>query len=440
MGRSWQNMNHCTRAGGRTPATLALLLSVVSCVAELAWHVEGVTIVGFYSATCPKAETIIQQEVQSRFNSDPTISAALLRMFFHDCFVQGCDASILIDPTPGNTPEKQSGPNLTLRGFDLIDAIKSKLEAECPGIVSCADIIAIATRDAVALVGGPSYEVKTGRFDGKRSRSSDANILPSPDSDVDQASSAFASQGLSLDDLVVLLGAHTTGFARCGFFSDRLYDFQGTGQPDPTMNPALVSRLKGVCPDPASGNSSDPTVFLDQGTRDAFDSSFYSQLQKHNGILRIDQVLQDDSRTSPLVSRFTETDAFFPAFISSITTLGALNLKTAETGEIRLDCRRVNPTTPNPPAIPPSPAQAPASGAPPPRKPSSPPPSRPTTTAPAQPPGSGSPPVKPHKSPSSPPPRRFPRLPLPLPLPPLPLPLPPFRRLSPPANPFNPFP
>ncbi|KAH7282233.1 hypothetical protein KP509_35G020700 [Ceratopteris richardii] len=392
MDRSSRNTNRSTRTGGRCAATLSLLLSVVTCLAQMPWHVEGTTTVGFYATSCPNAETIIQQEVQSRFNSDPTISAGLLRMFFHDCFVQGCDASILIDPTPGNTPEKQSGPNLTLRGFDLIDAIKSKLEAECPGVVSCADIIAVATRDAVALAGGPSYQVKTGRFDGRRSKSSDANILPSPDSDVDQASSAFASQGLSLNDLVVLLGAHTTGFAHCGFFSDRLYNFQGTGQSDPTMNPPLVSRLKGICPNPASGSSTDPTVSLDQGTRDTFDSSYYSQLQKHNGILRIDQVLQDDPRTSPLVSRFTDAGAFFPSFISSITTLGDLNVKSAQTGEVRLDCRRINPITPTPPTTRPTP-----------------PPITP------QPPVSGVPPVTPRKPPSPPSLRKGPSIPLPLP-------------------------
>ncbi|KAH7282231.1 hypothetical protein KP509_35G020500 [Ceratopteris richardii] len=306
MGRSSMNTNRPTRTGGRCAATLSLLLSVVTCLAQMPWHVEGTTTIGFYARSCPNAETIIQQEVQSCFNSDPTISAGLLRMFFHDCFIQRSSYGRL----HRNTEVGQREDRITsLRNYDntTVDAPEP---SECPGLFSCADIIAVATRDAVALAGGPSYQVKTGRFDGRRSKSSDANILPSPDSDVDQARSAFASQGLSLNDFVVLLGAHTTGFAHCGFFSDRLYNFQGTGQPDPTMNPSLVNRLKGVCPNPASGSSTDPTVSLDQGTRDTFDSSYYSQLQKHNGILRIDQVLQDDPRTSPLVSRFTDAGAF----------------------------------------------------------------------------------------------------------------------------------
>lgn len=46
--------------------------------------------VGFYSSTCPKAESIIRGVVQQRFNRDRSITAALLRMHFHDCFVRVC--------------------------------------------------------------------------------------------------------------------------------------------------------------------------------------------------------------------------------------------------------------------------------------------------------------------------------------------------------------
>lgn len=67
-------------------------------------------------------------------------------------WLQGCDASLLINSTPGNSAEKDAGANLTVRGFDLIDTIKTAVEKICPGKVSCADIIALATRDSVALV------------------------------------------------------------------------------------------------------------------------------------------------------------------------------------------------------------------------------------------------------------------------------------------------
>ena len=111
-------------------------------------HGQG-TRVGFYSTTCPTAESIVLSTVQTHFRSNPTIAPGLLRMLFHDCFVQGCDASILID---GSNTEKTAGPNLLLRGYEVITDAKTKLEAACPGIVSCADILALAARDSVVLV------------------------------------------------------------------------------------------------------------------------------------------------------------------------------------------------------------------------------------------------------------------------------------------------
>jgi peroxidase len=67
--------------------------------------------------------------------------------------LQGCDGSILLDPSASNpNPEKTANPSATLRGFNVIDQAKSALEAVCPQTVSCADIVALAARDAVVLV------------------------------------------------------------------------------------------------------------------------------------------------------------------------------------------------------------------------------------------------------------------------------------------------
>ena len=67
--------------------------------------------------------------------------------------MQGCDGSILLDDTSSFTGEKNAGPNRnSARGFEVIDKIKSAVEKVCPGVVSCADILAIAARDSVHIV------------------------------------------------------------------------------------------------------------------------------------------------------------------------------------------------------------------------------------------------------------------------------------------------
>ena len=67
--------------------------------------------------------------------------------------LQGCDASILLDDSATIVSEKNSRPNKnSLKGFEVIDEIKAKLEEACPQTVSCADIIALVARDSIVLV------------------------------------------------------------------------------------------------------------------------------------------------------------------------------------------------------------------------------------------------------------------------------------------------
>jgi peroxidase len=64
--------------------------------------------------------------------------------------VQGCDASILLD---GDDGEKFALPNLnSVRGYEVIDAIKADLESACPEVVSCADVVALAASYGVLFV------------------------------------------------------------------------------------------------------------------------------------------------------------------------------------------------------------------------------------------------------------------------------------------------
>lgn len=147
--------------------------------------------------------------------------------------MQGCDASVLLDDSANFVGEKTAAPNLnSLRGFDVIDAIKSDLESVCLETVSCADILATAARDSVVLVcvlsssqlftrdfdlefenliysqsGGPSWDVQMGRKDSfTASKSLANNNIPGPNSTVANLVSKFQNVNLSLKDMVVLSG------------------------------------------------------------------------------------------------------------------------------------------------------------------------------------------------------------------------------------------
>jgi peroxidase len=59
---------------------------------------------------------------------------------------------VLLNGTNGNEAEKDSAPNLTLRGFAFLDRVKALLEHECPGVVSCVDVLALAAHDAIGTI------------------------------------------------------------------------------------------------------------------------------------------------------------------------------------------------------------------------------------------------------------------------------------------------
>ncbi|KAJ6944658.1 hypothetical protein NC652_009882 [Populus alba x Populus x berolinensis] len=107
----------------------------------------------FYDESCPNVNNIIRGVLVQALYTDPRIGASLTRLHFHDCFVNGCDGSILLDNTDTIESEKEAAPNNnSARGFDVVDDMKAAVENACPGIVSCADILAIAAEEAVCLV------------------------------------------------------------------------------------------------------------------------------------------------------------------------------------------------------------------------------------------------------------------------------------------------
>ncbi|XP_023739774.1 peroxidase N [Lactuca sativa] len=298
----------------------------------------------FYSTSCPNLRNIVRKQVLNAIKTETRMAASLLRLHFHDCFVNGCDASILLD---GNDGEKFAFPNInSARGFEVVDAIKTAVESSCSGVVSCADILAIAAQDSVLLSGGPSWKVLLGRRDGLVANQSGANTnLPGPTESVANIATKFLAVGLNLTDVVSLSGAHTIGSARCAVFSNRLFNFSGTNGPDETLlNQAMVSDLQAQCPANGDGNK---TTALDRNSVDLFDNHYFQNLVNGKGLLESDQFLYSSdeavSTTRTLVEIYSnDSRIFVNDFVRSMIKMGNTNPLTGESGEIRKNCRVVN--------------------------------------------------------------------------------------------------
>ncbi|KAG9448662.1 hypothetical protein H6P81_008627 [Aristolochia fimbriata] len=300
----------------------------------------------YYSSSCPHVLNIVRRELECAVLSEPRLAASVLRLHFHDCFVQGCDGSILLDDTYSLKGEKEAPTNAnSVRGYELIDRVKNKLESECPGIVSCADILTIAARDAVILVGGPYWDVPLGRKDSRTASFTLANEnLPTADQGVLTLLSKFLYQGLTVTDMVALVGAHTIGMARCENFRERIYGgFQTTAKNSPLAASHLES-LKRICP---VNGGDDNVAALDQLTPNLFDNSFYQYLLRGEGLLNSDQQMYTSllgSQTKDLVVKYAhDSVAFFQQFSDSMVRMGNItNHESFTTGEVRKNCRFVN--------------------------------------------------------------------------------------------------
>ncbi|XP_024025306.1 peroxidase A2, partial [Morus notabilis] len=300
----------------------------------------------FYATTCPRVTAIVRRVVRRfQYRTDPRITASLARLHFHDCFVNGCDGSILLDNADKIESEKEALPNNnSVRGFDVIDEIKTEVERACPATVSCADILAMAAAESVCLSGGPSWRVRVGRRDSRIANRSGANTaIPVGFDTLDVLKSKFSAVGLDPTiDLVSLSGAHTFGRVQCGIIEHRLYNFSNTGAPDPTLNPTFLARLRRLCPRNGNGTT---LANQDPITPDGFDNTYYSILRANKGLLTSDQALfsTPGADTIHIVNRFSASQfTFFKSFAKSMIKMGNISPLTGTYGEIRFNCRRVN--------------------------------------------------------------------------------------------------
>ncbi|KAL7149494.1 hypothetical protein ABFS83_05G044800 [Erythranthe nasuta] len=289
----------------------------------------------FYDSRCPNAATIIRNSIRRAVSRERRMAASLIRLHFHDCFVQGCDASILLDETPSIQSEKTAFPNInSARGYEVIEAAKAEVERACPGVVSCADVLTLAARDASAAVGGPSWSVRLGRRDSTTASRSQANIdLPSPFVGLDALISAFDIKGLNARDMVALSGAHTLGQAQCFLFRGRIYS-NGT---DIDANFAKEKRRR--CPQ-TGGDSN--LAALDLVTPNSFDNNYYRNIVQRKGLLQTDQILLSGS-TSAIVTDYSRNPRTFAAdFASAMIKMSEIQPVVGQAGIIRRICSAIN--------------------------------------------------------------------------------------------------
>lgn len=322
----------------REPRQL-LLLTLVSV---LAGSPEAALQVGFYNATCPIAEDVVLAEMKLILREEPTLAPSLLRMHYHDCFVQGCDGSIMLKSKRGKG-ERDATPNRSMRGYDAIESIKARLESICPLTVSCADIIAIAARDAVYLSDGPWYDVETGRRDGNATVAKYAeNDLPPPDSNIVDVKTFFSVKSLNSKDIAVLFGCHSIGTSHCAAFQKRLYNFTGKMDQDPSLDADYAAQLKKLCPPHGGGGGGGATkVLMDPGSGYKFDLSYYRHVLATRGLFQSDGSLLDDPVTRGYVEKLANAsspDDYFKDFAAAMVKMGRTDVLPDHLGEVRQTC------------------------------------------------------------------------------------------------------
>ncbi|KAL2323878.1 hypothetical protein Fmac_022936 [Flemingia macrophylla] len=313
---------------------LKLCLIFVTCLIGTS---SGQLSTKFYDKKCPKALTTIRKAVEDAVRNESRMGASLLRLHFHDCF--GCDASVLLDDKGNFTGEKNSFPNAnSLRGFEVIDNIKSKLEAMCQGVVSCADILAVAARDSVVALGGQKWDIQLGRRDSTTASLADSNSdLPSPFLNLSGLTTAFAKKNFTTQEMVTLSGAHTIGQVSCTFFRTRIYN-------ESDIDPTYAKQMQEQCPFEGGDENLSP---LDFATPLKFDNAFYRNLVQQKGLIHSDQQLFAKNGSGPTnsqVNRYTRGMGNFKKdFADAMFKMSMLTPLTGSDGEIRQNCRVVNP-------------------------------------------------------------------------------------------------
>ncbi|KAI9177506.1 hypothetical protein LWI28_016104 [Acer negundo] len=266
------------------------IISLLACNSANGYHLSP----NFYARTCSNLQTIVRDVMRQAVTIEKRMGASILRLFFHDCFVQGCDGSILLDDT---------------------------------------DILALAARDGVVLLGGKSWQVPLGRRDSRTASLSKANSdLPSPFADLPTLISMFAAKGLTARDMTILSGGHAIGFSQCSLFRNRIYN-------ETNIDPAFATARRANCPFSGCDTNLAP---LDS-TPNRFDNNYYQNLVARRGLLHSDQVLFNGGSQDATVRTYSiNPAAFLRDFGAAMVKMGNISPLTGTHGEIRRSCRVIN--------------------------------------------------------------------------------------------------
>ncbi|KAJ4748385.1 Peroxidase [Rhynchospora pubera] len=293
----------------------------------------------FYKESCPQAEEIIKTQVQLLYKLHKNTAFSWLRNIFHDCAVQSCDASLLLDSTRRSVSEKEMDRSFGMRNFKYIETIKEAVERECPGVVSCADILVLSARDAIVEIGGPFIPLKTGRRDGRKSRAPLLEqYLPDHNDSISSVLDKFSAIGIDTPGVVALLGSHSVGRTHCTKLVHRLYP-----EVDLNINPDHVPHMLKKCPDPVPNPKAVQYVRNDRGTPMKLDNNYYRNILDDKGLLQVDHDLAHDKRTRPVVKKMAQNqNYFFREFARALQILSENNPLTGDKGEIRKRCKVAN--------------------------------------------------------------------------------------------------
>ncbi|CAJ1953179.1 unnamed protein product [Sphenostylis stenocarpa] len=295
-----------------------------SLVPGLSWN--------YYFIECLNLEGIVKGHLEKAFKTDKGLAPGILRLFFHDCFSNGCDASILLNADDGQD-EKSHPANIGIRpeALQVIEDIRSRIYLQCLPVVSCADILVLAARESVRQLGGPSFDVPLGRKDSFTFDLDGPDNLPPSFFRTDELLDLFAERDFDATELVALSGAHTYGRSHCLSLANR------TTESDPPIDPDFKNKLLATCPTLDSDN----TVDLDVRTPATFDNMYYINLLNRQGVFTSDQDLASHPQTKEIVNTYASNQKeFFKAFQDAFVKVSQIDVITSRQGkgEIRKKC------------------------------------------------------------------------------------------------------